>query len=109
MVLGLAGCNSDVDLNLDDIESITIIYSGHSKVYTTGTNEFENTIKWLKANTKGWKNYFATAPQSEILIRSTGFTLGINKDYAILNYHFDEQYQQIIKPINASAFDFVRN
>jgi hypothetical protein len=50
MLLGLSSCKSDINLNLDDIESITVIYSGHSKVYATDTNEFGNTIKWLKAN-----------------------------------------------------------
>jgi hypothetical protein len=109
MLLGLAGCNSDINLNLDAVESVTIIYSGDSTVYTTGTNEFENTIKWLKANKNGWESYFVTAPQPEILIRSTDFMLGINKDNAILSYQCDGQYRQIIKPINASAFDFVKN
>jgi hypothetical protein len=109
LLLGLSGCKSSNQLYLDHVESITVIYSGHSKVYNAGTNEHEHTISWFKANKSGWKSYFATAAQTEILIKSTNFTLNIGEDYAILKYQFDGQFHQLIKPINAAAFDYMRN
>ena len=104
----LSGCSNEHRIDTSSIGEITILVKQERLTFKSGSIVHLKITEWIKKNRDGWESYYATAAIGKYVIQSTGFTLNIGREYAVLNYEYSPgKYKQLSKPVMAQAFDFI--
>ena len=110
LMLPVAGCGVEHELDLTNIDSLQYIHEGdiaypQPLVLSAGNKKFTDLIDWLKQNRSGWQPLKASLLPIGLAIYGEGFDLRVVHQTAILRYRDQSgEYRQLQKKITAELF-----
>jgi hypothetical protein len=113
IVLFLVACSSDLAIEVDKIERISVTFFAkdssniQTQKFSYGASdiELEQFKQWVEINRAGWKPYIATVAVGDMMISGEQFTFYLSNDFAVVNVSSSKgEHSQYSKRIARDEF-----